>query len=209
MFKIHPFLAPTAAIALACVACGASFTANGEIGGSGGSGEANGGSSSAGNSSDGDAGDAEIAGASSAGAGGTGAGGWGSGRGGRGNGGWGNGGWRAGTAGGSTVADCDRLRQEYEAALEKARLCDKGSTDQCTPSSLAQPVGGCGCPVLVNAKSEHTAAAMKAYQSYQNAKCDYAMCDAFCAPPVTASCAPQSMGPGSSYVCTTAIAAQN
>lgn len=198
MFKFYGFLAS----AVVCVACGASFTANegnGTAAGAGNAGEASGGLTSfAGGSSVGDAGEQAVGGSSAAGSGGsivgaggttTGEAGWYSGRGG-----WGNGGWRAGAAGGSTVSECATLAQNYEAAVEKARLCDKGSTDQCTTSSVAQPVG-CGCPVLINAKSEAGTAAKKAYQAYQDAKCQSsgATCDIFCAPPVSASCTPQAV----------------
>jgi hypothetical protein len=63
--------------------------------------------------------------------------------------------------------------------------------------------------VLVNAKSEHTAAAKKAYQAYMNAKCDYAQCDIFCEPPVLASCAAQSAASGSAFVCSAGVGVQN
>jgi len=220
MIKFYAFLAP---IAVVCVACGASFTANegnGAAAGAANGGQATGGlTSSAGSSSVGDAGETEAGGTSSAGQGSTAGeggsvvgaggttstGGWGSGRGG-----WGNAGWRNGTAG-SSAADCATLQEEYEAAVQKARVCDKGSTDQCTTSSLAQAIGGCGCPVLINAKSEAGAAARKAYQAYQSAKCETSgpLCDAFCAPPVAASCAQQSMTSGNGFVCTGATAIQN
>ena len=217
MFKLHPYLG--SAVAIVCVACGASFSANeGGVaaGGAGSSGETNGGATSfAGSSSIGDAGEPELGSGgaagetSSAGAGGTatGAGGATAGRGGWGNAGWGNGGrWggSGGWGGASTLAKCDALRQEYEAAVEKARLCDKGSIDQCSPSSVAQRIGGCGCPILINTKSEYSVAAKKAYQAYQDNKCDLSgpVCDVFCAPAVSASCAQQSTGPGSAFVCT-------
>jgi hypothetical protein len=220
MFKFNALLAP---IAVACVACGASFTANdgnGAAAGAANGGQATGGlSSSAGSSSVGEAGEAEAGGTSSAGQGSTAgeggsvvgvggttsSGGWGSGRGG-----WGNGGWRNGT-GGASATDCLALQEEYEAAVQKARVCDKGSTDQCTASSLAQPIGGCGCPVPINAKSEAGAAAKKAYQAYQSANCQTSgpLCDAFCAPPVAVSCAQQPMTSGNGFVCTAATAIQN
>jgi hypothetical protein len=211
MFKLHAFLG--SAVAVVCVACGASFTANENGTASGAAGEAAGGStSSAGSSSSGDAGEVDTGGtgtageASTAGSGGTdtGIGGSTVGRGGWGNGGWGSGGRWTNTGGGSTVADCDTLRQEYQAAVEKARVCDKGSTDQCSPSSVAQPVGGCGCPVLINAQSEAAAAAKKAYQDYQDNKCDLGgpVCGIACVPAATASCAQQAMGSGNTFVCT-------
>jgi hypothetical protein len=220
MFKWYPYLAST--VTLLCVACGASFSANegGTAAVAGSSGDSNGGSeASAGSSSVGDAGQVETGGSaaggesSTAGAGGSlaGAGGSLAGAGGSlaGQGGGGSGGRGSGGAG--TIADCATLKQEYDAAVQKARVCDKGSTDQCSPSSVAQPIGGCGCPVLINAKSEYAVAAKKAYQAYQNNKCDLGgpVCDAFCAPPTAASCAQQSMGSGNSFVCTAAGIIQN
>ncbi|HYQ41639.1 MAG TPA: hypothetical protein VER11_06720 [Polyangiaceae bacterium] len=216
MFKLHSFLAP--AIAVTAVACGARFTAHendGTVGGA--AGEASGGfTSSAGSSSVGDAGEPEVGGNTSAGAapvggaGGavtgtagatSGGGGWTAGRGGWGNGGWGNGGWGPGS-GGASSADCTTLGEQYQAAVEKARVCDKGSTDQCSASSAAEPVGGCGCPVLINTKSEAADAANKAYQAYQKAGCAHTgpICDVFCAPAMSASCEPSSTA--NNYVCT-------
>ena len=211
MFKLHSFLAP--AIAVTAVACGARFTAHendGTVGGA--AGEASGGfTSSAGSSSVGDAGEPEVGGNTSAGAapvggaGGavtgtagatSGGGGWTAGRGG-----WGNGGWGPGS-GGASSADCTTLGEQYQAAVEKARVCDKGSTDQCSASSAAEPVGGCGCPVLINTKSEAADAANKAYQAYQKAGCAHTgpICDVFCAPAMSASCEPSSTA--NNYVCT-------
>ncbi|HEY0466370.1 MAG TPA: hypothetical protein VGC79_19305 [Polyangiaceae bacterium] len=230
MFKLHPFL--PVAVAVACVACGASFSAheggNGAFAGSGNAGEGSGGpTSSAGSLSIGDAGEIEAGGTSSAGQGSTGGttsaggtatgtggtatstGGTTTGLGGRGN--WGNGG-RRGSGGGSSSAECSTLEQEYKAAVEQARVCDKGSTDQCSPSSVAQAVGGCGCPVLINAKSQAGVDAKKAYQAYQDANCEYwggSLCDIACPPAATASCAQQSSGTGNAFVCTTGIAIQN
>ncbi|HYP75649.1 MAG TPA: hypothetical protein VER12_06840 [Polyangiaceae bacterium] len=204
MFKRHPFSA--SAIAVVCIACSARFTANDGTGPSGVAGEASGGSAtSAGTDGSGDAGETEAAGSpgsagerSSAGAGGTTAGAGGSNAG---RGGWGNGGRWSGS-GGASATDCATLRQDYQAAVEKARVCDKGSTDQCSPSSSAQPIGGCGCPVLINAKSESATAVKKTYQAYQDAKCDFngPVCDIFCEPPTAASCAQQTVGSG--FVCT-------
>jgi hypothetical protein len=212
MFKFHPFLG--SAVAVVCVACGASFSANegGAAAGSGGSAAAGGGSpSSAGSSSAGDAGEMAVGGTgaagegSTAGAGGTvtGVAGASAGRGGSGHGG--------GTGGGGAGTDCATLEQEYRATVEKARVCEKGSTDQCSPSSAAEAVGGCGCPVLINAKSEYAAAAKKAYQAYQNNKCGSSgpVCNIFCAPAATASCAQQTMGTGSAFVCSAGAVIQN
>ena len=218
MFKRHRFLAPT--VALVCVACSARFSANdgtGSTGVAGKAGEESGGfTSSAGSTSSGDAGETENAGrtssagaSSAAGAGGmtAGTGGTNTGTGGMnvGHAGWGNAGsgsaGRWSGSGGATASDCATLRQEYQAAVEKARACDKGSTEQCSPSSSAQPIGGCGCPVLINAKSEAAVAAKKAYQAYQDGKCDLngPVCDIYCEPPVAASCAQATLS--GAFVC--------
>jgi len=209
---------------------------NGAFAGSGNAGEASGGLTSAAGSSNGEAGEIEAGGTSSAGRGSTvggttsvggsatstggtatSTGGTATGTGGKGTGGttmgvggrnWGNGG-RWGSGGSSTGVDCTTLESEYKAAVERARVCTKGSLDECSASSVAEPVGGCGCPVLINAKSEAGAEAKKAYQAYQDAKCDYnggPVCDIYCPAPVTAGCAQQSMGTGSAFVCTTGIA---
>jgi hypothetical protein len=115
--------------------------------------------------------------------------------------GWGNGGWGSGGDWGS--GECAALRQEYQAAVESARVCDKGSTDQCSPSSVAQPLG-CGCPVFVNAKSDYTETAKKAYQAYQDARCEFGgvACDIYCGQAESVSCAQQSSGSGSAFLCT-------
>jgi hypothetical protein len=200
MFKFHPFLA----LAVACVACGASFSANDNGGSSAGAsqaGEASGGlSDSAGGPSAGDAGALDVGGTSSAGQSSTaGTGGSVAGRGGTGSGGRGG---AASGSGGAAGADCTKLAQLYQAAVEKARVCDKGSTDQCSASSVAQAVG-CGCPALINAKSDYATAVRKAYQAYQDAKCDSGgvICDIYCAPATSASCAQQTMTSGNAYVC--------
>ncbi|MEI9940956.1 MAG: hypothetical protein WDO69_27375 [Pseudomonadota bacterium] len=206
MFKFHPFMM----LAIGCAACGARFSASDGSSGSAGqgqAGEASGGlSSSAGNSGAGDAGEMEVGGTGAAGqsptagAGGSVAGS--AGATGATGGGTNVGGWWSGI-GGNSGADCARLRQEYAAAVDKARVCDKGSTDECSTTSLAPPIG-CGCPVLVNAKSESTATAQTAYQAYQDGDCDVggAVCNVFCAPPMGASCAQQAMAPGNTFVCT-------
>jgi hypothetical protein len=95
------------------------------------------------------------------------------------------------------------LKTEYAALVKKARVCSEGSTEQCTTSSQA-PAVGCGCPTLVNAKSEYTAQAAEKYKAIQKAGCDGGiMCGiAACLPPTSASCA-KSSGTGSSeFVCT-------
>jgi hydrogenase maturation factor len=103
------------------------------------------------------------------------------------------------------------LKQQYQALLEKARVCDKGSTDECSPSSTLEPLG-CGCPVLVNAKSEYVASAKKARQAYQDAKCvDAIACTSVaCVPTASASCAQASAsGSGSGFVCTAGTVVAN
>jgi len=205
MFTSHPFLA----FAVACVACGSSFTArdgnSGASGGVGTAGEASGGlASAAGSGNAGEAGEMDAAGASSAGDGptaGSSAGG------GSGRGGWGSGGWGSGNGGNWGGSECSTLRQEYMAAVEKARVCTKGSTDECSPTSVAEPIG-CGCPVLINAKSEYVATATKAYQAFKDANCDFgrgSCSEAICAPAVTASCAQPSMTSGNTFVCTAGV----
>jgi hypothetical protein len=209
MLKLHSFLVP--AIAVTVVACSARFTAHDSDGTTGGStGEAGGSfNGSAGSSSVGEAGEQQVGGSGSAGtapiagAGGTlgtagastGAAAGAAGRN------WGGGGWRSGS-GGATAADCETLREEYQAAVEPARACDKGSSDQCSPSSSAQPIGGCGCPVLINTKSEAASAAKIAYQRYLKAGCERSgpICDIFCGVPTGASCDQSTTS--SAFVCT-------
>jgi hypothetical protein len=222
MFKLHSFLAP--ALAVASVACGARFGAHENAlaaGGTGNAGEASGGftnsagtaSSNAGDTSEPEAGGSSSAGGSTTGVAGTfsGTGGAASAIGGSagsagfagatgGGGSGGHGGFWSGN-GGAAGASCATLRQEYQAAVQKARACDKGSTDQCSPNSLAQPVGGCGCPVAINTSSEASVAAKQAYKAYQDNKCEYGdpICDIFCAPPTMASCEPSA--PPGTFVC--------
>ncbi len=200
---------PSLALAIACVACGgASFTSHDDSGGSGSvatAGDSSGGlASTAGDSSVGNAGEVSVGGAS-AGQGSTAGAGSGMGRGG-----WGNGGWWSGNAGAAGV-DCTALAEEYRASIDKARVCDKGSTDQCSPSSAAEPVDGCGCPVLINTASEAANATRKAYQAYQRAGCARGggpICDIFCPPATAASCEQQASGPGSTFVCTASTTLQ-
>jgi hypothetical protein len=214
------------AIVTLCSACGgSSFDAGGTAGSSGSATEAGatgsnaGATSGAGASSGGaDTGDAgagglsaggaatagaggSSAGGSSAGAGGSSAGGrsGGAGAGGSGTGGRSGG---AGAGGSGGAADCATLKTEYTAALEKARVCDKGSTDQCTTSSTL-PTMGCGCPTLVNAKSEATTLAKEKYQAFQNAKCPIGpICAIACLAYTGATCSAQTTGTGNTFVCT-------
>jgi len=189
-------------LVIACAACGSSFSSgDGGSAGSSQAGESNGGQpSSAG--SGGDAGELATGGTSSAGDGGSIAG----------SDSAGNGGAAvAGSAGsaGSSSGECARLKAQFQAALEKARACDKGSKDQCSPSSTVEPLA-CGCAVLVNAKSEFSTAAKKARQAYQDAKCGEGVaCAAIaCAPIVDASCAPE-VGSTSAFVCSAVTTISN
>jgi len=193
-------------LVIACGACGSSFSANNGGGGSvglGSAGEASGGQASSGGGSGGDAGELDVGGTSSGGdagaeTGGTETGGAGAsaGRGGATVGG------STGSAGSSAGSDCAKLKAQYQTALEKARVCDKGSMDQCSPSSTIEPLS-CGCPVLVNAKSEYTTAAKKARQAYQDAKCTegVACAQIACAPITEASCA-ATLTTTTTFVCT-------
>jgi hypothetical protein len=192
-----------------CSACGGSSFEAGGSGGAGGTsaeagatGSHGGDTSSAGTSSGGSAGlsSAGAAGHSAGGAATAGAGG--SSAAGSSAGGASAGGSSAGaSAGGSAGAtDCATLKADYAAALEKARLCDMGSTNQCDKSST-MPNIGCGCPTLVNAKSEATTLAKEKYQAFQNAKCPIGpICNIACIAYSSAACTAQTMGTG--YVCT-------
>lgn len=180
-------------LVVACVACGSRFSAHDGGGAAGFGNEENGGQpSAAGGSDTGDAGDTSAGGsAGSVNTGGTGAG-------------AGDGG---ATMGGSGPDDnCTRLKQQYQNALEKARVCEPSSMDQCSPSSTVEALG-CGCPVLVNARSQSTSAAKKARQAYFDAKCGEGVaCAAIaCAEPVSASCA-VGIGATGTFVCTAGTA---
>ncbi|HYP99550.1 MAG TPA: hypothetical protein VER96_12840 [Polyangiaceae bacterium] len=217
MFKLHSFLAPVLAVTV--VACGARFSPHEHNGAPGGAGEASGGfTSSAGSSSVGNGGEPETGGSGAAGSSSTGTGGTvaiatggaptatggaatatggaataTAGSGGR--------GWWTGNGGGSSLSQCATLRQEYQASIEKARVCDKGSTDQCSPTSAAPIISGCGCATLINTKSAAGDAVRKAYQAYLDAKCEPGpVCDIACPVVENASCA-QSVGSGT-FVCT-------
>jgi hypothetical protein len=113
----------------------------------------------------------------------------------------GSGGSAAG-AGGSAGADCTALKNEYSAALEKARVCDKGSTNQCETGSTLPSIG-CGCPVLVNATSAATMLAKQKYQAFQDAKCNVGpICAIACIAYNSAACSQQTMGTSNVFVCT-------
>jgi hypothetical protein len=201
------------AIVTLCSACGgSSFGAGGGGGGSSGSateagstGSNAGATSSAGASSGGSAGDSSAGasaggqsagGTATAGAGGTSAGASGAGAG---------GGSSAGAAGSpgcdAEATECAKLKCQYAAAVELARVCDKGSSDQCTTSSTLPSVGGCGCPTLVNAKSEATTLAKQKYQAFQDAKCPVGpICNIACIADKSASCS--AAATGNAFVCT-------
>ncbi|HET7543873.1 MAG TPA: hypothetical protein VFK05_28575 [Polyangiaceae bacterium] len=178
MFKFHVSLL----LVIGCVACGgASFSSNdgGSLAGAAGDASA-GQASSAGSSNAGDGG-APSEGGTSAGGGAA-----------------GNAGASAGSGGDS---DCAKLKQQFQGLLEKARVCDRDATDQCSPSSTVEPLG-CGCAVLVNAKGVYTDAARKARQAYLDAKCmESGVCPAIaCVAIKSASCA--AAATGDSFVCT-------
>ena len=186
-------------LVIACVACGSRFSAN-EGGGSAGFG---GQPSAAGSPDIGDAGDASSGGSDSGATGGS------SNTGGVGAS-AGDGGAATGGMGGSIPIDqCTKLKQQYQTALEKARACELGSMDECSPSSTVEPLG-CGCAVLVNAKSESTTIAKKARQAYRDAKCsEDTVCPLIaCAQPASASCAPGKLS-ADTFVCTAGTAVAN
>ncbi len=90
-------------------------------------------------------------------------------------------------------SDCAALKIEYETLVREARVCDKGSTDECSASSSAPAVDGCGCPTLLNVKSESTPLALDKYKELQKGDCNNGpICDIACLPPTSASCAPST-----------------
>lgn len=184
-------------LVIACAACGSKFTSNEGSGfaGSGTGGDANGGdSSTTGGSGSGDAGDSSIGGTDTGGPGGS----------------VNVGGSGASAGSGGSAADdpCAKLKEDFQIALEKARACTQGSTNECSPSSTIEPLG-CGCPVLVNANSEYTTLAKKARQAYRDAKCmDNTVCPAIaCVQPMIANCAPATSK--NSFVCAAVNALPN
>jgi hypothetical protein len=209
------------AIVTLCSACGGSSFEAGGTGGSSGStadagttGSNAGATSSAGATSGGSAGESSAGagghsagGAATAGAGGSSAGGSSAGgsSAGAGGAGAGAGGSSAGAGGSSAcdteTTDCAKLKCEYAAAVELARVCDKGSSDQCTTSSTLPNLGGCSCPTLVNAKSDATTLAKQKYQAFQNAKCPVGpVCNIACAANTSATCSAATVG--NTFVCT-------
>jgi hypothetical protein len=209
------------AIVTLCSACGSQFEAGGTGGSSGSTNDAGttgsdaGATSSAGATSGGSAGEssagaggagaggASAGGAATAGAGGSSAGG--AGAAGAGAAGAGAGGSSAGAGGASgcdaEATDCAKLKCEYAAAVELARVCDKGSSDQCTTSSTLPSLGGCGCPTLVNTKSDATTLAKQKYQAFQNAKCPVGpVCNIACPANTGATCSAATVG--NTFVCT-------
>ncbi|MEO6598417.1 MAG: hypothetical protein ABIQ16_00995 [Polyangiaceae bacterium] len=215
MFKAQP-LCLVSLILLACVAaCGSKFeSSSGSSSGSGGAADSgaasDGGASeagapatggdgaSAGESTGGSssAGDTSVGGRATAGSGG-------SAHGGASAGGASAGGASAGNgSAGAAGADCAALKAEYAALVKKARVCDEGSTDQCTTESKA-PVIGCGCPTLVNVKSEYTALAAEKYKAIEKNGCNNGpICQIACLQPTSASCAKTSGMGSSEFVCT-------
>jgi hypothetical protein len=111
--------------------------------------------------------------------------------------------------GGTGGADCTTLKAAYSAAVVKARVCDVGSTDECSISSTL-PAIGCGCPTLVNAKSQYTTVAQQRYDDFQAAKCSSGpVCAIACVAVTSASCAAQAASAGTGYVCTGGLAVAN
>jgi hypothetical protein len=198
------------AIITLCSACGSSFDAGGSGGAGGGNADAGAPGTTGGDT--GAAGAPSDAGAPSAGASTGGAATGGSNTGGSSTGGSNTGGSSAGAGGhaaggsagvgGNAGADCTALKAAYAAALEKARVCDKGSTTQCETGSTLPSIG-CGCPVLVNSMSEATTLAKQKYQAYQDAKCNAGpICNIACLAYTSAMCSQQAMGSGNVFVCT-------
>ena len=205
-----------------CAACGADFQASaggggasglagggaGSAGGASSAGAANGGVANGGAGKGGAPGRAGAGGHASAGDAGAGEAGMGTNGGAShaGAGGSSTGGSPSAGAGGAGPDECTKLRQEYGVLLEKARVCSKEATGECSASSTLPPVG-CGCAVLVNAKSEYTPLAKKKQQELQDKKClEMLVCPlAVCAPYQGATCS-QAMGAGQSFVCTAVFA---
>ena len=206
------------ALVTLCSACGSLFDAGGTGGTSGSVTDAGSTGSNAGNTSSGGAATGGTDGESGAGAGGHSTGGaatagtGGSSAGGAsvggasvggasaGSGGAGAGGSGGATAGAGGAADCATLKTDYAAALQKARVCDKASIDQCSTSSTL-PTLGCGCPTLVNAKSLATTLAKEKYKAFQDAKCSVGpICNIACLAYTGATCSAATMG--NTFVCT-------
>jgi len=193
-----------------CAACGSKFdaTGSGEAGASGAGqagGEASGGRTSSAGSSSGGATEAGAGGTTTAGAGGSVVGLGGSGGSVVGSG--GSGGSVVGS-GGSAGADCAALKTEYAALVQKARVCDKGSTNECSPSSTL-PAVGCGCPVLVNSKSADKTLAEQKYKAIEANKCNLGpICASACVQYSGADCTAQSATPGGDFTCTATSAVQ-
>ena len=113
-----------------------------------------------------------------------------------------SGGGSSGAGASAGAADCATLKADYATALEKARVCAGGSTDECSTSSTL-PALGCGCPALVNAKSDLTSVAKQKYQAIQDAKCVAGpICEIACLAYTGAACTAQAASAGTGYVCT-------
>jgi hypothetical protein len=174
-----------------CISCGSNFVSTGE--GTGGStaqaGATSGGSSAQAGGNSG--GSTSVAGAPSGGASGS------TSVGGKPAGG------ASGSGGSAGAADCDTLKADYSATADKARGCDSGSTDECSTSSTLPTVGGCGCALLVNAKSPYTPLAQQKYQAIQDAKCAAGpICNVACIANTSAACTSVTTTAGTAYECT-------
>ncbi len=109
----------------------------------------------------------------------------------------------SGSGGSAGAPDCDSLKADYAAAVGKAQVCDSGSTDECSKSSTLPAAGGCGCAVLVNAKSPYTPIAQQKYQAIQDAKCPTGpVCNIACIAYTSAACTSVTTTGGSAYECT-------
>ena len=177
-----------------CAACGSNFTATGGGGGDGGRESIGGGASAGagtGGSAEGGASSGASAGGASAGSGATSQGGALAG---------GGGDAMGGGAGGS--ADCATLIDDYQAAIEKARVCTKGSTNQCNVMSTLGRIG-CGCSVLVNSKSPYTEIAQQKQAAIEAGHCNTGpVCAIQCVAIKGAECTSQSMSSGNVFLCT-------
>ncbi len=182
-------------VATLCLSCGGSnfvSSGDGSGGGSAQAGASSGGSTSSAGTASGGAsgrvgtGGSATAGSSNAGTGGSPA-----------------AGQASGSGGSSGAPDCDTLKADYSATVDKARGCDSGSTDECSKSSTLPAVGGCGCAALVNAKSPYTPIAQQKYQAIQDAKCPAGpICNIACIAYTSAACTAVTETSGTVYECT-------
>lgn len=111
-------------------------------------------------------------------------------------------------AGGSGGTDCAALKVEYDAAVQKARICTQGGMGECSSSSTL-PAVSCGCPVLVNAKSANLALAKQKLQALQDGKCNAGpICNIACLAYASAACMPSATA-APELVCTGSFGAVN